>query len=141
MEQTVRGLHLVFDRAEQDVLSGTKKGFYNAADLNRVGEAEVDLAALCRELGHACAVSPKTDWTVADIPTQVQMQTYIGHLNTFKALFPYPDFMPPVPADMNHLDWQKANDIEELLYHWFFMVQSIRDSWLYAGEIYAGEAI
>ena len=75
MEQTVRGLHLVFDRAEQDVLSGTKKGFYNAADLNRVGEAEVDLAALCRELGHACAVSPKTDWTVADIPTQVQMQT------------------------------------------------------------------
>ena len=139
--RTSRGLHLVFDRTEADVLAGTEKGFYNASDLNRVGEAETDLAALCRALGNACAVSPKTDWAMTGIPTQAQMQTFIGHLNTFKGLFPYPDDMPPVPADMDHLDWQRANDIEELLYRWFFMVQSIRDSWFYAGEIFTGEVI
>ena len=139
--RTVRGLHLVFDRTEADVLDSTQKGFYNASDLNRVGEAEADLAALCRALGNTCAVSPKTDWSLTDIPTQAQMQTFIGHLNAFKALFPYPGDMPPVPADMHHLDWQRANDIEELLYRWFEMVQSIRDSWFYAGEIFTGEVI
>ena len=44
-------MELVFDRTKTDVLLGTEKGSYSAADLNRVESAVLELAELAKKLG------------------------------------------------------------------------------------------
>ena len=55
-------IELVTDRTEADVLLGNSKGIYQAEDLNRVGQAVEELAALLPQLDLQAAVAPKTDW-------------------------------------------------------------------------------
>ena len=55
-------IDLVIDRTETDVLLGNSKGIYQAEDLNRVGQAVEELAALLPQLDLQTAVAPKTDW-------------------------------------------------------------------------------
>ena len=58
--------------------------FYNASDLNRVGEAMDWLADQLFTLGYQCLVSPKTDWTKYDIPLASQMDHYLEDLRTIR---------------------------------------------------------
>ena len=53
-------IDLVIDRTETDVLLGNSKGIYQAEDLNRVGQAVEELAALLPQLDLQAAVAPKT---------------------------------------------------------------------------------
>lgn len=117
------------------------KGAYNAADLNRVGNAcntvaayfnamPSTLAAYLLALGVApdslydlpftppISVTPKTDWqggTTPDIPTATQLTTYLTDISTLRAVLTLPAGTPSVPADMNGLTYQEANNIEEIL--------------------------
>lgn len=117
------------------------KGAYNAADLNRVGNAcdtvaayfnamETTLAAYLAALGVApdalydlpfsgpISVTTKTDWqggTTPDIPTVTQMQQYLANISTLRAVIALPSGTPSVPADMNGLTYQEANAIEQIL--------------------------
>ena len=52
-------IDLVIDRTETDVLLGNSKGIYQAEDLNRVGQAVEELAALLPQLDLQAAVAPK----------------------------------------------------------------------------------
>ena len=64
--------------AEKTEWATDLKGAYNASDLNRVGAAVAYVAGRLNGYGYAVAVSPKQDWTVSDIPTAGDMETYIS---------------------------------------------------------------
>ena len=128
---------LVFDRAQADVervktltqkmidgtanaaernewLSGSMKGSYNVSDLNRVGAAVEYLTEALYSMGYNVPTVPKDDWTETDIPTQTQMTRYIENIHTLRDHLPY--VAPDAPESATGLDYQKANNIEEILY-------------------------
>lgn len=88
------------------------KGAYNASDLNRVGEAVQYLADLLASFGYSVPVQPKTDWTIEDIPRAADMDTYLGDVRRIKEKF---YGTTPLPATMNDLTAEGANNIERLL--------------------------
>lgn len=100
--------------AEKEEWLGGMKGAYNAADLNRVGEAVEYLTDTLQSLGYSITTAPKTDWTEADIPMQAQMETYLENIQTLRDILPY--VAPDAPTDMTGLTYQEANNIEEILY-------------------------
>lgn len=100
--------------AEREEWLGGMKGAYNAADLNRVGEAVEYLSDTLQALGYSVETSPKTDWTEADIPTQLQMKTYLENIRKLRDKLPYA--APDAPTDMTGFSYQEANNVEEILY-------------------------
>ena len=124
---------------ESDEYMAGLKGCYNYQDLNRVGEAVAVIAAEIQTVGAALKqymedndigpdplfapldpdmldVDPKTDWAMTDIPTETQMQRYIHDIQNLYSLVPIPDQTLKPPDNMSRLTWQKANDIEKILY-------------------------
>lgn len=124
------------------------KGAYNASDLNRVGQAcaylaqeaadmLTDVAAYLEAHGAATGdifqpytsadiqVEAKTDWTMADIPTPEQMETYRENIVNLRGLLEMPQDTPAVPATMARLTFSGANDIETIL----IAVDAVRAAW------------
>lgn len=91
------------------------KGMYFAPDYNRVGTAVSELRDILSNAGYYIDVSPKTDWAEGDIPTSEQLDTYLANVRALRAVLTLPSDTPTVPASMQGLDWQKANDIEKIL--------------------------
>ena len=106
-------IDLVIDRTETDVLLGNSKGIYQAEDLNRVGQAVEELAALLPQLDLQTAVAPKTDWAPPEAydPDKwirtANMAVYLANvttlLSTMRILAPA-DF----PVDMNFLTYRSC---------------------------------
>ena len=88
------------------------KGSYNATDLNRVGQAIQYLADLLNSYGYSVTISPKTDWTISDIPRESDMTLYLADLEALKAAF-YGTVT--LPGSMDNLTPETANDIEKPL--------------------------
>lgn len=130
---------LITDRRQQDVSLRTKKGFYNATDLNRVGAAVEYLEGRLDAHGIAVDVEPKTDWLIRDIPSLEQMRRYLHDVEEMRQALPPKEGTPKTPESMSNLDWQKANDIEKILVNLDETIRRIRLSYWYSGEIYTGE--
>ena len=130
---------LITDRIKADVETLTKKGTYNAEDLNRVGEAMVYLAGRFRGYGYGASIAPKVNWTMEDIPRQGDMDRYLADLRTLRGTLRMMETTPPVPGSMAGLTWEQANDIEKILADLEFLLNNMAAAWCYCGEIYAGE--
>ena len=130
---------LVFDRTAADLALGNPKGRYNAADLNRVGAAVAYLAGRLQAIGYAVTVSPRADWAETDIPRRSEMEGYIGDLHAFKAIQTLPSVPPEIPESAERLTIDGANAIEWYLYNLGVVEASIRENYMYAGELFAGE--
>lgn len=130
---------LVTDRTKLDVVTGTEKGFYNAADLNRVGAAVEHLQKALEENGVFVAVAPKLDWQMSDIPTAAQMVQYLADVAALRSALPVTDSTPETPDAMSGLDWIKANAIEQILVDLDGTIKRIPLGFVYSGELYAGE--
>lgn len=114
-------------------------GVYNATDMNRVGAAVDYIVGRMKEVGYAPVVSTKTDWVKADIPTPAQREQYLANIRTLRAqLTVYPS-TPPVPADMRHLTWQEANDIEQILVDLDDLLTKSSRSLYFSGEFFSNE--
>ena len=120
--------------------SGTMKGAYNFSDLNRVETAVSELALVLSELGFPTTVEVKTDWSLSAIPTVQAMARYLGNLNTLRsAVNVFSEITPELPTDMQHLNFDGANRIEQMLQRieqWAIHMQSERK---YSGELFCGE--
>ena len=46
---------------------------------------------------------------------------------------------PPVPESIEGLTWQKANDIEQILFDINALLNNMESSFVYSGEVYSGE--
>ena len=118
-------------------IGGIQKGAYNYTDLNRVEEAvdyiagelvqaPLDLQAYAASLDVAwdsffdlpydendySSITVKTDWTNEDIPSVTDMTRYISNLALIQASLLVPI---GIPASMNALDYNGANNIERML--------------------------
>lgn len=115
------------------------KGAYNTTDLNRVGNAVTYVAGRLEEAGYAPDIDPKIDWTVSDIPTESQMETYLDNVRALRNAFAVPDTVPQVPADMEGLTYQEANDIERIILAIDALITNMMDAWFYSNEVFCGE--
>lgn len=107
---------LVTDRTQADVDALNDKGTYNAADLNRVGEAVSLLAAGLESMGMSAPVAPVTDWTDGGVPNAEQMSVYLRDVTTIQTrLQALTGEAPQIPASMEGLTYTGANAIEETL--------------------------
>ena len=137
-------MDLITDRTESDVLLGNSKGVYSYADLNRVESAAAMIAEQITELGFALQLQTKTDWdfpgnfSAWNWPVESQMRRYLQNIADIKRLFV---ISTQIPETMDKLDWNGANNIEEVLQIAFSRITGIKQSYRYSGEIYAGEEI
>lgn len=86
------------------------KGAYNYSDLNRVERAVAEISDYF-DLG----LSTRTDWGMWDIPTETDMNRYIGNISTIRQSLPIGSNIPKAPTTMNNLTYVDANNIELIL--------------------------
>lgn len=118
---------------------GNLIGCYNASDLNRVGAAVEYLTGWLNGLGYAVEATAKTNWTMKDTPTSGQMQQYLDAVSIIRSAIAVLPATPPVPEDMEKLTFNQANDIEQILTDVNLLLENIERSYIYSGEVYAGE--
>ena len=122
-EYTIEGICLITDRTQTDVdyaktnrnMLESHKGMYNVLDVNRVGWAVIYIIDLMHLYGNNAAVRylfPRIDWTRPDIPQAADMYIYLSNVVMIKSAF---SRLTPLPATINKLAYQGANDIERLL--------------------------
>lgn len=112
---TTEGIVLITDRTASDVSAGRRKGYYNALDLIRVGEAMAYLEERFAAVGISVTVSPKLDWQLADIPTHAQALHYLTDIGVLRGkLTEFRDTVS-LPGSLTALTWGRANDIEVIL--------------------------
>lgn len=157
------GLQLITDRTQADVdrgsylaslwvageFTGTDdelaewnsdlKGFYSASDLNRVGNAMNYVANRFTESGYHPVISPRIDWTEDDIPRESDMAHYLADLNILRGVLAVMPTTPEVPADMDGLTYQEANNIEQILLDIDSLITRMMAAWFYCGDLYCGE--
>ena len=114
--------------------------FYNASDLNRVGEAAAYLSDRLALIGiRREAPAMRTDWTAADIPSAGQMEAYLSAVAEIREAVR--DYRPEaaLPESMRFLDWEGANEIERLLSECETMIKRVLLSRRgYAGRVRSG---
>lgn len=113
--------------------------YYNATDLNRVGEAVAWLAQQLLNLGYQCIVTPKVDWTIYDVPLASQMNHYLEDLRTIRDTLTLPQSTPMLPNTMDGLTITKANNIETLLFITNLLMEWMVSIFFYVGDLYSGE--
>lgn len=76
-------------------------------------------------------------YTKTDMPTPESMADYLSHVAAVRSVFPTLDF-PPLPADMDKLTFQEANDIERILERVGAAIGNIQRNRIFSGEIFSG---
>jgi hypothetical protein len=86
------------------------KGAYNFSDLNRVGRAVEEISDY-----YDLVLISKTDWKMWDIPTETEMNRYIGNISAIWSMLTDTTNIPKPPTTMNNLTYEVANNIELIL--------------------------
>ena len=159
---------------EQNEWNSPMKGAYHTRDLNRIGEAINYLVTqlnsahalptnLCDDLGIAwdefwypetwfpgwdtiTGVTGKTNWIYTNIPTPAQLAELLANVDTVTGAVTIPRALP---ASMDHLTVQGANEIERAMQaegaaitEWERMITQLANNtaaaWNYSGNIYSG---
>jgi hypothetical protein len=99
--------------AEKDVYN-SGKGAYRYTDLNRVGKACADLYLIATGAGYTVPnyTALRTDWHEKERPTPAEMAQYLATVNALKTAF---NASQQAPANMRHITYEDANNIEKLL--------------------------
>lgn len=135
---------LIFDRTQADVNyakanpSSTDflKGAYNYTDLNRIEEWCSYLATKLQAAGYNINITTKTDWSMADFPTQAQLERIRSNVNTIKTAFATAS---NIPTNMSYMTYKKANDIERVLNELHNRLWGMTDWYVYSGVANAGQ--
>lgn len=125
---------LITDRTEQDVATGTKKGFYNVSDIQRINSYIEYLSGV---LGLNLTV---TDVFLGQALTRAQIDDIISNVNSIRAAWYVADDTPITPIAVNW-DYKKANNIEKILLALDEFYQSTQIDKLYSGTFRAGSQI
>lgn len=105
----------------------TENDYYNAEDLNRVGNAVAWLTNRLTDCGYICVTNPKTNWTEKDEPVLYQMQQYLAEIVAVKTAF-YSAL--PLPESVRYLTAEGANEIERMLIDTETLIQSMEKVFL-----------
>lgn len=125
---------LITDRTEQDVATGTKKGFYNVSDIQRINSYIEYLSGV---LGLNLTVA---DVFLGQALTRAQIDDIISNVNSIRAAWYVASDTPQTPIAVNW-DYVKANNIEKILQALDEFYQSYQIDKLYSGTFRAGHQI
>lgn len=125
---------LITDRTTQDVTTGTKKGFYNVSDIQRINSY---IQYLSDVLGLNLTV---TGVSLGQALTRAQMNAILSNINAIRAAWYVADDTPITPIAVNW-DYVKANNIEKILKVLDEFYQSVQIDKLYSGTFRAGSQI
>ena len=115
------------------------KGRYTHADMNRVESAVQELSARLRELGYNHpSLSTKTTWSMSDIPTKADFDRYFGNVAVLRKTIAVPESTPTTPTTAIRLNYQIANELEEILANIDTVTTNLPKSWYFSGDIFAG---
>ena len=104
--------------------------------MNRVGGTIIYIRDRLKTLGEAVNVQPRTDWSLSDLPTYGAITEYLNNIEKLRSVMPVP-IETPVSGLL--LNYEEANDIERILDYLEILIDKIEQTYLYSGEIYAGE--
>ena len=125
---------LIYDRTQQDVTQRTQKGFYNVSDVQRINSY---IEYLSDVLGLNLSVE---DVSLGQALTRAQMDDILKDVNALRAAWYVSHETPPTPIAVTW-EWQKANDLEKILFSLNEFWQSkLRDK-IYSGTFRAGNQI
>lgn len=128
------------EQAEWD--AAQMKGAYNPPyDMNRVGAALNYLRDRLAAASYLAAdvFTAKADWSVADIPTGADLTKYLGYVSTIREAMARYATTPPTPADNGGLDYQEANNIEQILLDVDKLITNMLAARYFCNELYSGE--
>ena len=127
--------------AEKTEWNNGLKGAYNITDLNRVGNALKYLQNRLVEAGYLVGIefTPKTDWNGTETITTADFAEYINAVATVRGALSRLSTTPPAPPNTGSLDFQGANDIEQILIDVEYLINKMQEKPLYCGELYTGE--
>ena len=125
---------LIYDRTQQDVTERTQKGFYNVSDIQRINSY---IEYLSDVLGLNLSVE---DVSLGQALTRAQMDDILNDVNALRAAWYVSHETPPTPIAVNW-DWQKANDLEKILFSLNEFYQSSQIDKIYSGTFRAGNQI
>lgn len=114
------------------------RGCYNASDMNRVGAAMEYIDRRMTTEGYPAYVHPVTDWQMEDKIRVSDWRHYLDDMRKIRAAMPMD---APEVADRLYakIDYQGANDIEQIIVNANETLGRIVKDYIYAGEIFAGE--
>lgn len=125
---------LITDRTAQDVAQRTQKGFYNVSDVTRVN-SYIEYMSDVLDLNLTVK-----NFSLGQILTREDFDDILDNVNTIRAAWYVSHETPPTPIAVNW-DWQKANDLEKILFSLNEFWQSkLRDK-IYSGTFRAGNQI
>ena len=119
--------------------SASLKGSYNATDFNRVGAAMQAVANRFNSFGYVVSVSPKVNWTETDVPNTAEIALYLSDLATLRGVLVVMRSTPVVPADMDALTYEEANNIEKILEDINLLLTRCAQAWYYSEDVFSGE--
>lgn len=115
------------------------KGAYNAIDLNRVQGAMRYLQARFADLGYNVELSEAKTWMKSDCPTIAELNNYLADIRAIRGVVTLLNTTPPAPDTMVRFNYQKANDIEQILFDVDELLTYMAASMVYSGDFYGGE--
>lgn len=127
---------LIFDRTQADVTNQTLKGEYRAEDLNRVESWCRYLTDELNSVGYDITITTKTDWTKADLRTQLAMSRIRTNIKKIMDGYYY---ITNIASNTQKWDWIKANNWEQILNEINDMMDGMRAYYVYGGMAYGGE--
>lgn len=127
---------LIYDRTQTDVDTGTAKGYYNYTDLNRIESWCQYIADLLTEYSYSVSITVKTNWTMADFPTQSNMERIRQNVLTLKNAY---YSLTQVPSNLENMTYEKANKIEKILYEINRLLPQMENEFIYCGVSRSGQ--
>ena len=126
---------------EREEWTAGMKGAYKFSDLNRVGAALNYVRDRLTEAGYLGGneFSMPTTWNNTHTPTTESFTSYLSAVETIRAAMSRKRTTPPTPADTGSLDFQGANDIEQILLDIEELINKMLSVRYYSGDLYSGE--
>lgn len=117
-----------------------QKGAYTHLDLNRVEEAVSYIAGRLNELGYLSPIPYAESWEVTDKPNVNDFARYFNNVKILRDAIAVWSGTPETPNSVVGFDFNKANDLEQILVDIDLALNRMSDAWLYSGDLYSGEA-
>lgn len=122
--------NLIFDRTQLDITNKTEKGRYNYTDFNRIESWCEYIANTLNSYSYSISILTKTNYSLKNKPNESDLERIRNNINTLKqAYFSFTE----IPENLEYMTFEKANDIERILYEIEKLLSYMENNFDYCG--------